>query len=67
MVDLIINTSAKVPASTSMRALRKRYIAAAMSRALDEADNAPKTEIRPLVAELRRKLAAYENEGGLIA
>lgn len=67
MVDLIINTSAKDPASTSMQALRKRYIAAAMSRALDEADNAPNTEIRPLVAELRRKLAAYENEGGLIA
>ena len=67
MVDLIINTAAKDPGSPAMQALRKHYIAAAMSRALDEADNAAKTEIRPLVAELRRKLDAYENEGGLIA
>jgi patatin-related protein len=67
MVDLIINTSAKYPASPAMQTLRKRYTAKAMACALNEADNAAKTEIRPLVAELRRKLDAYENDGGLIA
>ena len=67
MVDLIVNTAAKDPQSPAMQAVRKRYTAAAMACALDEADKAANTEIRPLVAELRKKLDAYESEGGLIA
>jgi hypothetical protein len=66
-VDLIINTAAKYPASPAMQDLRKRYTAAAMKRALDEADAAPKTEILPLVAELKKKLDAYANQGVPIA
>lgn len=67
MVDLIINTAAKDPGSPAMQDLRMRYTAAAMARALDEADAAENTEIRPLVAELRRKLDAYGNQGSLVA
>lgn len=66
-VDLIINTAAKDPASTAMQELRKQYTAAAMARVLDEADAAPNTDIRPLVAELRKKLDAYGNHGIPIA
>lgn len=67
MVDLIINTAARNPDSPAMQTLRQRYTAAAMARALDEADAAEKTDIKPLVAELRRKLDAYSNTGDLIA
>ncbi|MFT7571685.1 MAG: patatin-related protein [Paracoccaceae bacterium] len=67
MVDLIINTAAKDPASPAMQERRQRYTAAAMARALDEADAAEKTDIKPLVAELRKKLDAYGNQGGLVA
>ncbi|MFT5487145.1 MAG: hypothetical protein ACI9MU_002062, partial [Alphaproteobacteria bacterium] len=67
MVDLIINTAAKDPASPAMQERRQRYTAAAMARALDEADAAEKSDIKPLVAELRKKLDAYGNQGGLVA
>lgn len=67
MVDLIINTAAKNPDSPAMQNLRKRYTAAAMARALDDADAAEQTDIRPLVAELRKKLDAYGNQGAPIA